>query len=252
MAAGSASTADLLPTAAETDHSCAKYPPPYPDPEIPLPRYPLFDPLPLPPAASSRTLTYSLLLKFRWELCVGLLLTVIWAMLNLTTPQVLKQFFKLMKAQSLEAGQLVTATFITEKFLLLQLARTMMAAHIGRLFQELSLKTEGVLARKLVEKALRLSGECRRALPESEVYQLENADLKQVGALVKQGWMLLEIPFTLVAAVVLLFMEKISYGLVGLYWLVLVFFLQRWLSEKMAASSRVKLRLIEQRAACNY
>jgi hypothetical protein len=64
--------------------------------------------------------------------------------------------------------------------------------------------------------------------------------------------MLLEIPFTLVAAVVMLFVEKISYGLVGLYWLVLVFFLQRWLSEKMAASSRVKLRLIEQRAACNY
>lgn len=54
-----------------------------------------------------------------------------------------------------------------------------------------------------------------------------------VSKLFQHLWMLLEIPVTLVVAVVLLFRESFSFGIVGLYWIVIVFFLQRELSDRL-------------------
>jgi len=58
--------------------------------------------------------------------------------------------------------------------------RIIASANTRRLFNELSVKVNGALAIKLVEKALNLSHSCRQMLPEAEIYQLENTDMKAV------------------------------------------------------------------------
>lgn len=54
-----------------------------------------------------------------------------------------------------------------------------------------------------------------------------------VSKLFQHLWMLLEIPVTLIVAVVLLFRESFSFGIVGLYWIIVAFFLQREISDKL-------------------
>jgi hypothetical protein len=61
----------------------------------------------------------------------------------------------------------------------------------------------------------------------------------------QQLWMVLDIPLTLTVAVLLLFMESITFGLVGLYWIVIMFFLQRWLSDQLGNCQKNKHYLID-------
>lgn len=114
------------------------------------------------------------------------------------------------------------------------------------------MKVTGALSIELVSKALRLSQDCRQLLPESEIYQIENTDMKAVSHLFKELWIITDVPFTIIASIVLLFSESISFGIVGLYWIFLIFFLQRWLTELMAQSLNRKLRLTEKRSRVNY
>jgi hypothetical protein len=64
-----------------------------------------------------------------------------------------------------------------------------------------------------------------------------------VNQLFKELWVIADIPLTIIAAVYLLFMESWSFGIVGLYWICLIVFLQRWLSDLMSASITRKVRL---------
>lgn len=61
-----------------------------------------------------------------------------------------------------------------------------------------------------------------------------------------------EIPFTLVVALLMLFMQDLKYGFIGLYWFLIAFFLQRLLDSRMKDCNITKLRLIEQRSKLNY
>lgn len=73
-----------------------------------------------------------------------------------------------------------------------------------------------------------------------------------VSKLFQHLWMLLEIPVTLVVAVVLLFRESLSFGIVGLYWIIIVFFLQREISDRLIETTLEKHGLMEDRAKFNY
>jgi hypothetical protein len=64
---------------------------------------------------------------------------------------------------------------------------------------------ESCLSAEITGKALRINSECRTKLPESEVYHIENVDLKMIGKLFQHLWMMLEIPLTLIVAIALLF-----------------------------------------------
>jgi hypothetical protein len=76
--------------------------------------------------------------------------------------------------------------------------------------------------------------------------------MKLIGKMFKHIWMLLDIPLTLIVAIVLLFMESATFGFVGLYWIIVMYFLQRWLSEKLGRCIRVKNGFVEERAKFNY
>lgn len=76
--------------------------------------------------------------------------------------------------------------------------------------------------------------------------------MKLIGKMFKHIWMLLDIPLTLIVAIVLLFMESATFGFVGLYWIIVMYFLQRWLSDQLGRSIRIKNALVEERAKFNY
>lgn len=111
---------------------------------------------------------------------------------------------------------------------------------------------ESSLSAELTNKALKIKSECRSKLPESEVYHLESVDLKLIGKMFKYVWMFLDIPLTLGIAIILLFLESTTFGLVGLYWIVIMFFLQSWLSDQLARCNRNKKMLMEERSRFNF
>ncbi len=55
---------------------------------------------------------------------------------------------------------------------------------------------------------------------------------------------MLDVPITISLSIVMLFRENTTYGLIGLYWITLVFFLQRYLCDLMGESVKTKVRLI--------
>jgi hypothetical protein len=68
--------------------------------------------------------------------------------------------------------EIENASYLTEKFVALQILRIIASSNTRRLFGELSVKVSGALSIELAKKALRLSDNCRHLLPDSEVYQL--------------------------------------------------------------------------------
>lgn len=101
---------------------------------------------------------------------MGLLVSIIYASLNLMLPQIIKEFMRVMTVKNKETLQ--SALSITQTYVLLQLARMIFGNHMKRLFVELALKVESTLSMKLVKKALSMDDSCRMRIPESEVYQL--------------------------------------------------------------------------------
>ena len=65
-------------------------------------------------------------------------------------------------------------------------------------------------------------------------------------------WMLFDIPATLLVAVILMFNQNWIYGFVGLFWISVVFIVQRWLGQKIIQCNSKKFKEIEQRSSTNY
>lgn len=138
------------------------------------------------------------------------------------------------------------------KFVVIQFLRIFFGEHSKRLFHELALKVESTLARKLVSKSLRMAKESRDRIPESEIIQLENVDLKLIFSLFRNMNIIFEAPFTIVVAIILLFNESSHYGFIGIYWFLIAFLLQRELDGRMMHCNQTKLGLIERRSNLNY
>ena len=130
--------------------------------------------------------------------------------------------------------------------------RIFFSEHSKRLFHELAIKVESTLARKLISKSLRMAKECRDRIPDSELIQLENVDLKLIFNLFNNMNIIFEAPFTIIVAIFLLFNESSHYGFIGIYWFLIAFLLQRELDERMKHCNTTKLKLIEQRSNLNY
>lgn len=97
-----------------------------------------------------------------------------------------------------------------------------------------------------------MAKESRDRIPESEIIQLENVDLKLVFTLFRNMNIIFEAPFTIVVAIILLFNESSHYGFIGVYWFLIAFLLQRELDGRMMHCNQTKLSLIERRSNLNY
>lgn len=64
--------------------------------------------------------------------------------------------------------------------------------------------------------------------------------------------LIFEAPFTILVAIIMLFAESRTYGIIGIYWFLIAFFMQRELEDRMASCNSTKLGLIEQRSKINY
>jgi hypothetical protein len=68
----------------------------------------------------------------------------------------------------------------------------------------------------------------------------------------KNMYLVIEAPFTIVVAIILLFRESHIYGMIGIYWFVIAFLVQRELDSKMKHCNQTKLSLINERSKINY
>lgn len=97
-----------------------------------------------------------------------------------------------------------------------------------------------------------MAKECRDRIPESEIIQLENVDLRLIFTLFRNMNIIFEAPFTIFVAIILLFNESSHYGFIGVYWFAIAFLLQRELDGRMMHCNHTKLGLIEKRSNLNY
>ncbi len=65
-------------------------------------------------------------------------------------------------------------------------------------------------------------------------------------------YMAIQAPFTILLTIYLLYLENYKYGLIGIYWFVIAFLIQRELDQKMKHCNDTKLKLIEARSKVNY
>jgi hypothetical protein len=65
-------------------------------------------------------------------------------------------------------------------------------------------------------------------------------------------YLIFEVPFTIIVAIIMLFVESKRYGFIAVYWFVIAFLLQRELDGRMTHCNQTKLGLIEKRANTNY
>lgn len=98
------------------------------------------------------------------EIAVAVVVTLVYASLNLLVPELIRQFMHFMREKHLERREY--GDFI-EKFIIIQFLRIFFSEHSKRLFHELAIKVESTLARKLISKSLRMAKECRDRIPES-------------------------------------------------------------------------------------
>ena len=105
---------------------------------------------------------------------------------------------------------------------------------------------------KLVEKTLSLSSSERNNIRDSEIYHLENVDLKHVSAMTSSLHLTVEIPFTITVAIILLFTLNFSLGFITIFWFIIIFLLQGVLARKMGHCNLTKHELIHQRSKFNY
>lgn len=136
--------------------------------------------------------------------------------------------------------------------MVLQLLKMVFGVHMKRIFQEIAIMVESTIAKKLVKKALLLDPECRKRIPETEIFQLENVDLKIIFNLFTNLYLGVEIPFTIGVAIIWLFSINTYLGLIALYWFLVIFLVQRALDDRMRKCNLTKLRLIDQRSKLNY
>ena len=104
----------------------------------------------------------------------------------------------------------------------------------------------------LIQKSLKLSQDARRDIPHSEVIQLENVDLKLTFILISNLYLIIQAPFIIIVAILMLFYESSTYGFIAIYWFLIAFLLHRELDEKMTHCNSTKLDLIKDRSKINY
>ena len=57
-------------------------------------------------------------------------------------------------------------------------------------------------------------------------------------------YLIFEVPFTIIVAIIMLFVESKRYGFIAVYWFVIAFLLQRELDGRMTHCNKTKLGLI--------
>jgi hypothetical protein len=72
-----------------------------------------------------------------------------------------------MQGYGLKKVRVKTNSYFAEQFVLLQLLRLVFGEHAKRLFNELAIKVESTLSKRLVEKSLRMARECTDRIPQS-------------------------------------------------------------------------------------
>jgi ABC-type multidrug transport system fused ATPase/permease subunit len=193
-----------------------------------------------------------LLFTYKQEILVGFLVTFIFACLNLLVPQLIRSFLTDMQGYGLKKIRVSTSSYFAQQFVVLQFLRLIFGEHSKRLFNEMAIKVESTLSKRLIEKSLRMARECTDRIPQSEIYQLENVDLKLIFNLFKNLHLIFEAPVTVVGALFLIFLESPSYGMIAIYWFIIAFFLQRELDGRMSHCNQTKLKLIDKRSQSNY
>ena len=110
---------------------------------------------------SSKTTKHSLfknlLFTYKDEIIVGCLVTLVFACLNLLVPQLIRSFLTDMQGYGLKNVRVKTNSYFAEQFVLLQILRLIFGEHSKRLFNELAIKVESTLSKRLVEKSLRMA-----------------------------------------------------------------------------------------------
>lgn len=66
-----------------------------------------------------------LIKTYKMDIVIVLVITLIWSTLNLLAPQIIREFFSFMKLQTMEEKHINTATYITEKFIILQIFKSL-------------------------------------------------------------------------------------------------------------------------------
>jgi hypothetical protein len=90
---------------------------------------------------TSHSLFKNLLFTYKEEIIVGLVVTVIYACLNLLVPQIIKNFLTEMQGYGLKKKVMLSEdSHFTEHFVMLQLLRMLFGEHSKRLFYELAIK----------------------------------------------------------------------------------------------------------------
>jgi hypothetical protein len=134
----------------------------------------------------------------------------------------------------------------------LQILRIIFGEHSKRLFYELAVKVESSLSLMIVKKSLSMANEARNNVSQSEILYLENTDLKLAFVMFQNMYMAIQAPFTIICTIYLLYLQNYKYGLIGIYWFIIAFLIQRELDSKMTHCNDTKLKLIEARSKINY
>lgn len=68
--------------------------------------------------------------------------------------------------------------------------------------------------------------------------------MKLIFTLFRNMYLIFEVPFTIIVAIIMLFVESKKYGFIAIYWFVIAFLLQRELDGRMTHCNKTKLDLI--------
>jgi hypothetical protein len=110
---------------------------------------------------SSKNTTHSLfknlLFTYKQEILVGFLVTTVFACLNLLVPQLIRSFLTEMSGYGPHIIRVETNSYFTQQFVVLQFLRLLFGEHSRRLFNELAIKVESTLSKRLIDKSLRMA-----------------------------------------------------------------------------------------------
>lgn len=216
------------------------------------PRFPLFRKIIRRYRSGSNSLFKNIIYTYKWDLIAGGGICAIYVCFNMLLPELIRMFMHYLHGHHTEKSEIRKGQNFIKMLVGVQILRTIMGEHTRRLFHELAIKVESSLARMLVVKSLNLTQKARKDIPQSEILQLENVDLRLVWIMFNNMYFIFEAPLTIAIALILLFIEDRAYGLIAGYWFLIAFLLHRELDEHMTHCNATKLALIEKRSKINY
>ena len=89
-------------------------------------------------------------------------------------------------------------------------------------------------------------------MPDGEIYQYENVDIRHISHMVSTLSIAAEWPFTILVTIYLLFSLNLSLGFIAVFWFAIDVVLQRKLNNKRRHCNTTKHGLISKRAQFNY